>query len=437
MHILKIICLSFLTLSMADAQNAELPGQFEPFIWTSAPPEDCPFEKSELFKDIKFKGKYRRYRYADTWYPSWAADGNLYSPFTDGGVNGFDCVSFAGDQAQTAAGVLIGDDPLNLTGFPISKHTSSSEPYAGRYPCGTLVYNGVWYYGTYCVDIKPDDEYPYIETSMGKPVNIYKEKPREGQFNEGMNINYIGPFVGFRTSTDIGQTWKETPHTPESPLFKDPVAPFQPTKIGAPHFVDFGKNMEHSPDGYAYLVAHGSIDDDPMPKVANASWITGDAIYLLRVKPGIESINDASRYEYFSGYDKRGNAVWTKDFQVMKPMIEWNNNCGCVNMTYNARLKRYFMFVSYGETTFSKFNTYVLESENVAGPWKLISYMKDFGEQAYFVNAPTKFISEDGMKMWIFYSANFSSGAYNEPHKSIPEGSGYGLTVQQIELVPK
>jgi hypothetical protein len=31
-----------------------------------------------------------------------------------------------------------------------------------------------------------------------------------------------------------------------------------PVKIGAPKFVDFGKNMEHSPDGKAYLVAHGA-----------------------------------------------------------------------------------------------------------------------------------------------------------------------------------
>lgn len=419
----------------AETQGANSLKQFEPFLWPSESPEGCPFEKSELFYEVKFTGKYLRYRWADTWYPSWASDGNLYSPFTDGSLNGFECYSFAGDKAQTASAIIIGDNPLNLKGYPVSKFTSSSEPYVGRYPCGTLVYNGVWYYGTYCVDVKPSADYPYIQTWLGRPCDIYKSKPKRGQYNEGMNINYLGPFVGFRTSTDMGQTWTETPHTAESPLFSDPVAPFEPTKIGAPHFVDFGKNMEHSPDGNAYLVAHGSIDNDPLPKTANASWITGDAIYLLRVKPGIENMNDASKYEYFGGYDNNVKPIWTKDFKAIKPLIEWNNNCGCVTMTYNAKLKRYFMIVSYGETSFSKFNTYILESGNITGPWKLVTYMKDFGEQAYFVNIPTKFIGNDGKTMWLIYSANFSSGAFNEPHKSNPIGSGYGMTVQQVELV--
>ena len=53
-----------------------------------------------------------------------------------------------------------------------------------------------------------------------------------------------------------------------------------PVKIGAPHFVDFGKNMEHSPDGNAYLVGHGAEYPDKEPRVANLSWISGDQIYL-------------------------------------------------------------------------------------------------------------------------------------------------------------
>ena len=36
--------------------------------------------------------------------------------------------------------------------------------------------------------------------------------------------------------------------------------------------------------------------------------------------------------------------------------------------------------------------------------------MKDFGEQAYFVNFPSKFISSDGRTLWLCYSANFAPG---------------------------
>ena len=33
------------------------------------------------------EGANAAYGGADTWYPTWAADGNLYTPFTDGVVN--------------------------------------------------------------------------------------------------------------------------------------------------------------------------------------------------------------------------------------------------------------------------------------------------------------------------------------------------------------
>ena len=411
---------------------------YSPFIWKSEPPGNCPFEKSTEITGIRFKGKGILYDAPDTFYPTWASDGHLYSPITDGNLYGFSFNSFKGKDASTGAAKMIGNDPLNLDIYPVSVHKSSAEPYSGRYPCGSLIHNGVWYYGTYCLDYKDSEEYPYrVTTEDGLVVDICKCKPKYDLTDTCMNINYLGPFVGFRTSTDYGKTWKETPHTPDAPIFSDPGIPFTPTKIGAPHFVDFGKEMEHSPDGYAYLVAHGSIDNDPLPKVANASWVTGDAIYLLRVLPSLENMNDPSKYEFFAGYDKNNEPEWTSAFNLIKPLFEWNNHCGCVNVTYNPELKRYIMFVSYGEHTRSTFNTYVLESNEITGPWKLISYMEKFGEQAYFVHTPSKFISKDGSSAWLFYSANFQSPNYKENHRSYPPGSGYGLSIQEIEFIIK
>ncbi len=409
---------------------------YSPFIWKSEPPKNCPFEKSKEIIDIRFNGRAIRYDAPDTFYPTWASDGHLYSPITDGILYGFSFNSFKGKEASTGAAKIIGNDPLNLDIYPVSVHKSSAEPYSGRYPCGSLIHNGVWYYGTYCVDYKDSKEFPYrVRTEDGLVVDICKCKPRYDLTDTCMNINYIGPFVGFRTSTDYGKTWKETPHTPDAPIFNDPGIPFTPTKIGAPHFVDFGKDMEHSPDGYAYLVAHGSIDNDVLPKVANASWITGDAIYLLRVLPSVENINDPSKYEFFAGYDKNNEPVWTSAFNLIKPLFEWNNHCGCVNVTYNPELEKFIMFVSYGKHTRSTFNTYVLESNEITGPWRLITYMEKFGEQAYFVHTPSKFISNDGRSAWLFYSANFQSPNYKENHRSYPPGSGYGLSIQEIEFI--
>ena len=104
-------------------------------------------------------------------------------------------------------------------------------------------------------------------------------------------------------------------------------------------------------------------------------------------------------------------------------------------MTYNAPLEKYFMCITDGWPTVKSMDTYILESENMTGPWKMVSYLKDFGPQAYFVNIPSKFISDDGHTAWLCYSANFSYTRHNEQYKGNPEGSGYHMCLQQIKFL--
>ena len=406
-----------------------------PFVWPSQPPADCPFRPSSDFDRIVIQSRHRWVCGADTWYPSWAADGQLYSGWTDGIVNGWANSSAEGAKAATIAAKIIGDDPMSLRVENISRHVSSSLPYAGRYPCAYLVHNGVWYYGTYCLDNETRPDYPYKWGSNPQaPSLILKHPFRKGPDIQALNYSYIGPFVGFRVSTDLGKTWTETPHTAGRPLFNDPLKAFGPTKIGSPHFVDFGRNMEHSPDGKAYLVAHGAVDDNPAPRPAAASWITGDAVYLLRVKPTPRTINDPSAYEFFAGYGRDGQPLWTGDFARMKPLAQWNNNMGCATMAYNAPLKRYFLTVTDGTDTIRAYNSYILESRQITGPWKLVSYMRNFGEQAYFINFPSKFHSSDGQTMWMLYSGNYANFFELDLKANLP-GSRYGMIWQEIRLL--
>src|SRR5512137_706866 len=58
--------------------------RYEPFVWESRPPADCPFPQSKEFKGIKLLGAKSGFHVADTWYPTWASDDRLYSPYTDG-----------------------------------------------------------------------------------------------------------------------------------------------------------------------------------------------------------------------------------------------------------------------------------------------------------------------------------------------------------------
>ena len=93
------------------------------------------------------------------------------------------------------------------------------------------------------------------------------------------------------------------------------------------------------------------------------------------------------------------------------------------------------MAVTDGGNTISKYNTYILESSEITGPFKLVVYMKDFGEQGYFVNFPSKFIGSDGRTAWLSYSANFTGSYQGQKLQSDPEGGGYWWTLQEVRLL--
>ena len=191
-------------------------------------------------------------------------------------------------------------------------------------------------------------------------------------------------------STDLGRSWKETPHTPAKPLFGETGINGYPVKIGSPHFVDFGKDMQHSPDGKAYLVAHGADSSDPKWRFWNDSWITGDQVYLIRVEPSPETINDASKYEFYAGRDAQGKPVWTADFSKIKPLLAWNNDMGCVTVTYNAPLKKFLMCVTDGGNTCARMNTYILESDALTGPWRLVTVPEGLRRAGLFRQCPVE-----------------------------------------------
>ncbi len=383
---------------------------YEGFLWPNQTPGECPFEQSEEITGIYFTGRNSDYYCGDTFYPTWADDDNLYSPFTDGSVDGVG--SGSGYPTQTTGNaVMIGDDPQYLTiTNTASPQFGATYPYGGRYPCGSLMHNGVWYYGTYCLGVTKttyEDGYAYAW-----PI--------------------LGPIPGFRISIDYGQTWTPSPLTPENPLFPEPSELFGPVKIGAPHFVDFGKNMEHSPDGKAYLVCMGAEENDPMPRYCNLSWCSSDQVYLVRVTPSIATINDINAYEFFAGHDVQDNPIWSNNFEDIKPLLDWNNHMGCVTVTYNAPLQKYFMCVTDGWRSRSNMDSYIMEADDITGPWKMVTYMAEFGTQGYFLNFPSKFTSADGKTMWLCYSGNYGGNTYNNP----PHGR-YGLCLYEVQLLDK
>ena len=401
-------------------------------VWPSTPPADCPFPKSDVFSGIAFTGRFW-HKGGDGWRLTWAQDGRIFACWQDGEVNG---VSASG-TVSTGFSELEGDGPLHFKVKSASIIPLKPAPHRGQYLCGLLAHNGVLYYGTYGLDEKRTQ------------------------------WDIMGPLIGFHVSKDFGKTWQEI-RRPDNPLFGETSLvqdgktgadrSWAKVKIGASYFVDFGKNMEHSPDGKAYLVAQGST----RPEAYN-SWAGADQAYLFRVTPSPETINDPKAYEFFAGYDASGGPQWTKDFSQIRPLAEWNNHMGTVGITYISQLKRYFMCVSdghggkvdgndpYGPEAVrvyqervgrgsnvdgnGPYDTYILESAHVTGPWKLVTYMEQFGPQGYFANFLSQYASADGRTVWLCYGANWEWQPNKDPLKNNPSGSEYGMNLQELRLL--
>eukprot|EP01084_Bolivina_argentea_P119225 211420_1 len=387
--------------------------------WMNKPPADIPFEKSTdiLGWDYLNNTNYQ-YGGADTWYPSWSADGKMYTSFTDGSVvvdnNDINITIHSGSgsggnnwNSTTGYVTVIGDSPSSLKLINGGTFVSSTYPYRGRYPCGQLMYNNTWFYGTYLLNATDNNN-----DACG-------------------NWCEQGPFVGFRWSTDFGISWTEPRMNLPNNINTDNYNIFnennngQKVKFGAPHVVDFGQELKYSPDGKFYIIGHGAN-----LTTSHQAWMQGDQVYMARNIPTIKNVNDSSTWEFYSGTGK-----WTTgDVYKAQPLFTWLNRTGVVTMTYFHVLKKYIMVIStptFSPSMVKQFDTYFLESDNISGPWKYIVYMSEFGPEGYFVHYPSKFLSGamngSYYEMFLSYSANFAFKS--EP--AVPPGSGYHWSLQK------
>jgi len=204
------------------------------------------------------------------------------------------------------------------------------------------------------------------------------------------------------------------------------------------HFVDLGKNQESSPDGYVYLIRHGSNSSFPVE-----SWNEGDQVYLCRVRAAIQTVNDSNQFEFWNGVEYIRGLYGVDKAQ---PLFTYPNKTGTVTASYVPALKKYLMVVSTASfpgvgSMRREYDIYILESNRLEGPWSLVQYLNKFGPEAYFPIVPTKFLGQshdikvlsDGSSIWPLYfgySANWGFHEYiNPPH------SGYGFCLLSSKLV--
>jgi len=286
------------------------------------------------------------------------------------------------------------------------------------------MYNGIWYYSTYLLTWTDPD--------------APQDMPDWG---------VLEPWVGFRYSSDKGVTWTNPTDSAVTLLepHHDAGKGGKEIMIGAPHFVDFGRNMQHAPVDsgtgrkFAYMVAHGA--DPGIQIAAHNSWIQGDNIYLIRIlmpngtnaAANAAYLNTATNWQYYARNDTWKN--WDKNnlagvYSNIQAIAHWSQRLGNVSMTYNAALGKYMMVMSRVVTGNKDImDGMVLESDAITGPFRLVQYLPSFGVRAYFLNIPSKFISADGLTMWLSFSANYW---WHTP-SSFP-GAVYGWCLREFKL---
>lgn len=346
-------------------------------VWPGTPQPTAPFPVS---KDI-LGFEYDVYGNAvpsginaDTWFPSWSADGRLYSSWTDGVVNGVHSASALRLHATTGFALIDGSDPFNLTVYNVSTYVEPIYPYEGRYPSLNFVLNGTWFYGTYSVENYGANGFPSPPPDCG-------------------NWCIMGPFCGIRTSTDAGATWTPDPFRNMTSfsdnIFGEHANNNTKVKFGAPHAVDFGQENGNAPNGALYIIGMGAEWAD-----SHQSWIQGDSVYLARTigPPAAATINNASSWEFWGGE----SAGWVPDIAGARPLLVWRQKTGVVTASYVPALQKYIVAITTptnGSSTVDDFDTYFLESDALTGPYSLVTYLSSFGPEAYFMNIPSKFAS--------------------------------------------
>jgi hypothetical protein len=342
---------------------------------------DAPYPPSAIVRgmrwDLSTVLSHRRAIGSDIWATTWAADGELYSAFGDGG--GFD-----GTERSKATGrVSLGFAQIN--GGPTEHSTASlhGKNVWGQAPrfaerqanfggkvddlisvSGVLYAQGGLWTATNC--------------SCADPTLKNDDNPNERSLAWSKDLGRTWEVAQWATPRDLGSTLQ---------FGADYAGAFDPAHI------------------YLYYQRDEATD--------------AKDIYLRRVLIS-DFASDPSlpgHFEYFAGIDASGTAVWSTSAQRAVPVfVDSNTGAGVSagpSVVFDAALGRYLAAVWHGnrlgEVGF-------FEAAAPWGPWATIAYYEDWGGfnesagEATGFRFPAKWIGADGRTLWAVFSGENNGG---------------------------
>ena len=230
----------------------------------------APYPPSPIFESIEwdFSTHKRTASGSDLWATTWAADGNLYSTWGDGGGFG-------------------GDDSKGRVYLGVARIEGSGTSWAG--------YN---VFGGYNGEVSAD----FIgkaNSIISVDGSLYISVTEEGKWQRSK----IG------RSDDNGKTWVFN-----NGSFANSSWDFAETggAFSGPSYIQFGKDNSGALDNYIYLYSRKTK--------------TSSETEMLLARVDKTKIQVRSAYEFYSGIDENGAPLWTSDLSLAKSVFTDSQN---------------------------------------------------------------------------------------------------------------
>jgi hypothetical protein len=317
----------------------------------------------------------------DTWIAAWADDDNLYVTSDDS--SGFN--NACGKSASNlAVNRVDGTMPPQLRGETVNcmkeygRGSETKQEDGGMWKaCGITCVDGVLYMGV-----------SRQLTCPTEPNFTWEGRYSPFPIQETWDSSII-------SSSDHGKTWSPMPEIGH-PMFPGRT-------FSTPFFVQHGKHDERQDDSDFYLYA---VSND-------GAWNNGNWMTLGRVPRDRIARLAARDWEFAHGFDDKQQPIWKPDPTGALYVFRAPGQTSMAGIHYVAPLRRYILpqwhYTRLDDPNrrwdATRWDFY--EAPAPWGPWALF-YSQNFEPEGWYnPSIPSKFISSDGKKIWLFTAGNF------------------------------
>jgi hypothetical protein len=197
-------------------------------------------------------------------------------------------------------------------------------------------------------------------------------------------------------SVDRGKTWSSPP--------KIGQAMFPGRNFCYPCFVEYGKNGEGHKDEFVYAVSQ------------DGSWNNASSMTMGRVPRDRIGRLDPRDWEFFHGFDNDMKPVWRPRHDTARAIFRIPGRTSMASIYYIAALDVYILPQWSRDYTRPEVQDLALRKKVTRfefyqarvpwGPWALFHEQTIAPQGFYCPVIPSKFVSKDGRKFWLFTAGN-------------------------------